>query len=111
MTAAAASPASVMARAPGKRPPPPPGRSHTRPDGPGSLGRPVSSYRYDETKIGTATTPGAALQGLQAAYYDNANLAGRPKLQQTDANVDASWGTGGPTGLGVSDNFSVRWSG
>ncbi len=82
------------------------------PDGPGTLGRVTTSYRYDETQIGTASTPGAALQGLKAAYYENENLAGRPKALQTDATVDVNWGTGAPTPLpGRPDNFSVRWSG
>ena len=81
------------------------------PDGAGSMTRPVTSYRYDETQIGNSSTPGAALQGLAGSYYDNINLAGRPKLQQTDSTVDFNWGTGGPSGLGASDNFSVRWSG
>lgn len=82
------------------------------PDGGGPLVRPVTSYRYDEKAIGTASTPGAALDGLQASYFDNPNLAGRPLVQQTDGDVDFNWGTGGPTALGsVSDNFSVRWTG
>jgi YD repeat-containing protein len=82
------------------------------PDGAGSLGRPTTGYRYDEKKIGTTSTPGAALEGLQAAYYDNINLAGRPKLRQTDANVDFNWGTSGPSALGTTvDNFSARFSG
>jgi RHS repeat-associated protein len=81
----------------------------TGPD-PGS-GRPVTTYRYDETKAGTSSTSGPVLQGLQGEYFDNINLAGRPKLRETDSTVDFSWGTGGPTGLGVSDNFSVRWIG
>ena len=81
------------------------------PDGAGSAPRPVTSYRYDETTIGTSSTAGAALQGLHGDYYDNINLAGRPKLRQTDSTVDVNWSTGGPTGLGASDNFSVRWTG
>jgi RHS repeat-associated protein len=81
------------------------------PDGAGSAPRPVTAYRYDETKVGTSSTAGPALQGLQGEYFDNLNLAGRPKLRETDSTVDFSWGTGGPTGLGVTDNFSVRWTG
>jgi YD repeat-containing protein len=82
------------------------------PDGAGPLSRPVTSNRYDETQIGTASTPGAALEGLQASYYDNINLAGRAKVRQTDPNVDFNWGANGPAALpGVSDNFSVRWTG
>jgi YD repeat-containing protein len=82
------------------------------PDGAGGLPAPVTGYRYDETQIGTKTTPGAALGGLRGAYFDNVNLAGRPKALATDATVDFNYGSGGPTALpGVSDNFSVRWSG
>jgi RHS repeat-associated protein len=81
------------------------------PDGAGPLTRPTTSYRYDERSSGDANNPGPALHGLQGAYYDNATLAGQPKLLETDPTVDMSWGTGGPAGLGVSDNFSVRWTG
>jgi RHS repeat-associated protein len=81
------------------------------PDGAGSAPRPVTAYRYDETKVGTSSASGPVLQGLQGEYFDNINLAGRPKLRETDSTVDFSWGTGGPTGLGASDNFSVRWVG
>ena len=81
------------------------------PDGGGPLARPVSQYRYDETQIGTSGSPGSALQGLQAAYFSNYNLAGRPVLQ-TDGNVDFNWGTGGPAALGTqTDGFSIRWTG
>jgi RHS repeat-associated protein len=83
----------------------------TDPDGAGSLGRPVTTYRYDETKIGGSSTAGQALQGLQASYYDNINLAGRPKRQQTDSTVDFNWGAAGPTSLSAIDNFSARWTG
>jgi len=84
------------------------------PDGAGSLPRPVTSYRYDETKAGTATTAGAVLQGLQAAYYSNSDLSGFPSKTQTDANVDsaANWGGAGPPALGgQTSNFGVRWTG
>ena len=83
--------------------------STTGPD-PGS-GRPVTSYRYDETQIGTSSTAGAALQGLVGSYYPNINLAGRPTLHQTDSTVDFTWGTTGPSGLGTGSNYSVRWTG
>ncbi len=81
------------------------------PDGAGPLSRPVTSYRYDETQIGDASTPGAALTGLQGYYYDNPDLAGQPKLVQNDGAVDFDWTSGGPTGLGVDNSFSVRWTG
>jgi RHS repeat-associated protein len=90
-------------------------QSVTGPDPDGAAGsafsRPVTSYRYDETKIGDATTAGPALQGLKAAYYKTANLSGIPAKIQTDANIDsaANWSAGIPGGQ--SANFSVRWTG
>ena len=82
------------------------------PDGAGPLDRPITLNRYDETQIGTSGTPGEALQGLRAEYFDNINLAGRPEARRTDATVDFNWGSGGPSVLGgTSDNFSIRWSG
>jgi RHS repeat-associated protein len=80
-------------------------------DGTGPLGRPVTSYRYDETQVGNTASPGPGLQGLQAFYYDNINLIGRPKLIESDRTIDFNWGSSGPAGLGINDNFSVRWTG
>ena len=88
------------------------------PDGGGPLGRPTTTYRYDETAIGTTASPGPALTGLQASYFNNVNLAERPRKRQTDAVIDFNWGIGGPAALappwvptGLVDNFSVRWTG
>ena len=82
------------------------------PDGTGPLGRPTITYRYDETSIGTAAASGPTLAGLQAAYYDNINLAGQPKKRQNDSTVSFNWANGGPPALpGVVDSFSVRWTG
>jgi RHS repeat-associated protein len=89
------------------------------PDGAGSMTRPVTSYRYDETKIGTACTPNdgtcgteTVFGGLEAAYYKNTDLSSRPDALQTDANVDFNWTTSGPQALGGrNDNFAVRWTG
>jgi RHS repeat-associated protein len=80
----------------------------------GTLGTDLraSFFRYDEKQIGSATAAGAALQGLQASYFDNVDLAGTPDKRQNDANVDYDWGTGGPAALGSqTDNFAVRWTG
>lgn len=82
------------------------------PDGTGPLGRPRTKTYYDETKMGSGGLPGPSLQGLQAAYFDTPNLAGRLKTVQTDATVNVDWAAGGPAALGgQADNFSVRWSG
>jgi RHS repeat-associated protein len=75
------------------------------------LGRPTTTYRYDEQTIGTASTAGAPAQGLQGWYWSNANQAGIPASKQTDANVDFNWGTTGPAALGQGSGYSVRWFG
>ncbi len=81
------------------------------PDGTGTgLPRPVTTYRYDETAIGTSAAAGPALQGLQASYYPNKTLSGRPVLRRTDATVDFFWGTGTPS-PDLPGDFSVRWNG
>jgi RHS repeat-associated protein len=81
------------------------------PDGPGGLDRPVTRYRYDETKIGTTEQAGPPLQGLQASYYTNLNLAGRPHARRTDAQIDQTSGGGWPNlPGGQTSNFSVRWT-
>jgi RHS repeat-associated protein len=87
------------------------------PDGAGGLSAATTSYRYDETDIGASpTTPGSALHGLRAYYFDNQNFSGRPKLITNDPNVDSAtnWGgvgTAPPNFGGQSTNFSVRWIG
>jgi RHS repeat-associated protein len=82
------------------------------PDGAGPQTRPVTSYRYDETQIGSSATAGAPLQGLEASYWRNTNLAGRPAARRTEANVDVNWGTSAPAPISdTPDNFSVRWEG
>jgi RHS repeat-associated protein len=80
------------------------------PDGGGPLPRPLLRYRYDETRIGSETTPGPGLQGLSAAYYSNANFSGRPKVRKTDPNIDFDWPTGPPE-VGRDCDYSVRWQG
>ena len=82
------------------------------PDGAGSQTRGVTSYRYDELTVGTASSPGLAMQGLHAAYFANANFTGRPAVEETDPTADFNWGVTGPAALtGRSDNYSVRWTG
>ena len=89
------------------------------PDTPaGLLPRTLTGYFYDETKPGDGNSAGAALQGLQASYFDTPDLTGAqggtPVNQRNDPNVDsvANWGGGGPPALGGrTTNFSVRWTG
>ena len=87
--------------------------SATGPDPDGAnptLGRVASSYRYDESAVGSATTAGPALNGLRAAYYADQTLAGRPAVVQNDPKIDATWSSAPVTGM-PADDFSVRWSG
>ena len=80
------------------------------PDGGGTLGRVTTSYRYDETTIGTATSPGTPLAGLKGNYLNGTALAGRPIVTRNDADIDFTW-TGAPATGVNADNFYVRWSG
>lgn len=60
---------------------------------------------------------GLPLQGLQAAFYPNKNLSGKPTAfalgipSITDGSIDKNWGSAAPiTGFPV-DNWSVRFTG
>jgi len=55
------------------------------------------------------THDGAA--GLTAQYYRNSSLSGTPATTRIDSNINFNWTTGGPSVLGLSDNFSIRWTG
>ena len=64
----------------------------------------------------TATTYDDGLQGLQATYYANPHLAGKPALIDlgiggADGAVDRAWGAASP-GTGIpADNWSLRLTG
>jgi RHS repeat-associated protein len=46
----------------------------------------------------------------QASYFANTTLSGSPSGERCEGVIDNSWGSGGPTGVGVGvDGFSVRW--
>jgi hypothetical protein len=46
----------------------------------------------------------------QASYFANTTLSGTPSGERCEGAVDNSWGSGGPSGVGVGvDAFSVRW--
>jgi RHS repeat-associated protein len=80
------------------------------PDGGGVLGRVTTSYRYDETNIGTPTAAGTPLTGLKAEYFNGGALNLRPIVTQNDTNIADTW-TGAPAAGVNADNFYVRWSG
>lgn len=48
--------------------------------------------------------------GLQAQYFDSANLSDAA-IVRVDSSIDFDWGSGSPDGSINSDEFSVRWSG
>lgn len=64
----------------------------------------------------TSTTYDGGMQGLQATYYANKTLSGKPSLiglgiGGTAGAVDRNWGTASPgTGIGT-DNWSLRLTG
>jgi len=49
--------------------------------------------------------------GLQAEYFNNDNLDGKPALSRTDKTLDFDWGMGSPDSLISTDHFSARWTG
>ncbi len=60
---------------------------------------PISALSHDGTP------------GLQAEYFNNTALSGKPILLRTDPWIDSNWEKGASvTGLGSTD-FSVRWTG
>ncbi len=54
---------------------------------------------------------GAVVQGLKAEYYNNNNWSGTPVLTKTESNIYYDFGTKGPGGLNLTDNFSIKWTG
>ncbi|MFN8357168.1 MAG: glycoside hydrolase family 3 C-terminal domain-containing protein [Spirosomataceae bacterium] len=56
--------------------------------------------------------PAEALpNGLQVAYFNNKDLAGKPLFTATDKVLDANWNDKAPRGDMDDDNFGVRWTG
>jgi len=43
-------------------------------------------------------------------YWANTSLTGDPIIVRNDSAVNFSWGTDAPIGLGVTDDFSARWT-
>jgi hypothetical protein len=54
---------------------------------------------------------GSSVKGLKAEYYNNINWSGSPVLTKTESNIYYDWGAKGPSGLGITDNFSIKWTG
>jgi glucuronoarabinoxylan endo-1,4-beta-xylanase len=54
--------------------------------------------------------PRGSGNGLQGAYFTGDNFD-VPALSRIDTTVDYDWGNNAPSGMTVSDGFSVRWAG
>lgn len=48
--------------------------------------------------------------GLNADYFNGANFE-TARLSRVDTTINFNWGTGSPSSMVNTDNFSVRWSG
>jgi glucose/arabinose dehydrogenase len=72
---------------------------------------PATAATYTATfqTSGGGTNPN---NGLIGEYYDNQNFTSR-KTVRRDATVNFDWGSGTPSGTGLTspDTFSVRWTG
>ena len=75
------------------------------PDGAGSLARPVTQYRYDESAYGGASA-GPALQGLAGSYFANANPA---SIRLRCADRSATAPTTGSTTTDSSTDSAIRY--
>lgn len=49
--------------------------------------------------------------GLNAEYFDNVNLSGKPRVKRIDKNISFNWADGKPANELDVNNFSVRWTG
>ena len=54
---------------------------------------------------------GVKKAGLNAEYFNNVSLSGKPALTRIDKNIDFSWTLFSPDSLINLDFYSVRWTG
>ncbi len=51
-------------------------------------------------------------EGLEAAYFNNKELKGKPAFTRIDKNIDFNWWAGNKPAPGLGhDQFSIRWKG
>ncbi|MFF2911879.1 glycosyl hydrolase [Paenibacillus sp. NPDC057934] len=78
------------------------------------MGSPYTVSRDDYIRtVGVASLSEklTATNGLNGAYFNNAELMGKPVLIRQDSVIDFNWHGGSPAaGIGA-DTFSVRWKG
>ena len=55
--------------------------------------------------------PASAWKELKAEYWDNAKLAGEPKLRRLEKALDYDWRQNAPDGSLPKDGFSAHWRG
>lgn len=51
------------------------------------------------------------INGLEAEYFTNKSLEGKPAVTKIDKRINFDWGGGSPFPNFPNDNFSVRWTG
>jgi beta-glucosidase len=73
-----------------------------------SKGCPVAKGLWDEASPIPARYFGT---GLKGEYFSNMELAGKPTITRSDADVNFDWGPGSPDPAVPADSFSVRWTG
>jgi beta-glucosidase len=57
-------------------------------------------------------TPGSAVEGLKAEYFNNDSFSGAPIVTRTDKQIDFDWNGASPVPGRVNPKaFSVRWTG
>lgn len=72
-----------------------------------------SAPRHKITTNANPTTYTAIFKevsGFQAEYFDNMNLAGQPKLNRVDPEINFIWNDDSPDPVIPANNFSARWT-
>jgi glucose/arabinose dehydrogenase len=77
--------------------------------GSGATGTAGTPYTVTFT-VTRSTTPPTGNAGLNAVYFNNANLTGST-FSRTDANINFAFGNGSPAASIAADTFSARWTG
>ena len=68
----------------------------------------VAKFAYEKTTESPEQPP--PVEPFAAEYFDNSTLTGEPVLTRTDDAIDFDWGSGSPSSLVPSNQFSARWT-